>query len=287
MLVRRELKPYSVKRQLDPKGGPQSVADAPRRIRVPKTSEIVANHIRGQIVRGELREGNSLPPEGLLMNSFGISRPTLREAFRILEAENLISVVRGSRSGARVHQPKVELVSRYAGYVLQASHTTVSDVYEARLAIEPHIVRRLAANQSPEAIQRLWDEVDRLKEQVREGQYVDFLVGTALFHRLLVEVGGNTTLTFLNQLLLDIVARHQVDYYRRHPLSPEISLKRFNAGIKSYEKLIRLIEAGDGEAAVAHWQLHLKNANTAWVAPDEAGRIVDALGETAADVVGR
>ncbi len=280
------MKPYSVTKRLDAAAGSASGVDAPRRIRVPKTSEIVANHIRGQIVRGELQEGDSLPPEGQLMASFGISRPTLREAFRILESENLISVVRGSRSGARVHQPKVELVSRYAGYVLQASQTTVSDIYEARLAIEPHIVRRLCANAPEDAVERLYGEVDRLKALVRDQQYVDFIVGTAYFHRLLVQVGGNTTLTFLNQLLLDLVARHQVDYYRRHPNPIEVSLKRFRSAIRSYEKVIELIEAGDADAAVSHWQLHLHNANDAWVAPDEAGRIVDALGETAADVVG-
>ena len=67
------------------------------RLHVPKTSEIVADKIRAQIIRGELNEGDTLPPEGQLMDSLGISRPTLREAFRILEAEGLISVVRGKR----------------------------------------------------------------------------------------------------------------------------------------------------------------------------------------------
>ena len=81
--------------------------------------------------------GFRLPPEGQLMESLGISRPTLREAFRILEAEGLISVVRGSRTGAKVHQPSVDLVSRYAGYVLESRGTTVADLYQARLAIEP------------------------------------------------------------------------------------------------------------------------------------------------------
>src|SRR3546814_9043440 len=83
------------------------------RIRVPKTSELVADQIRAQIVRGELQEGDSLPPEGTLMSTLGISRPTLREAFRILEAENLISVVRGSRSGARVDRKSTRLNSSH------------------------------------------------------------------------------------------------------------------------------------------------------------------------------
>lgn len=279
------MKPYSVTTSRTAGKASGAGGDGPRRIRVPKTSEIVANHIRGQIVRGELQEGDSLPPEGQLMASFGISRPTLREAFRILEAESLISVVRGSRSGARVHQPRVELVSRYAGYALQAAKTTIADVYEARLAIEPHIVRRLANSAPDGAVARLLAEIQRMKDQIREGQYEDFLVGTALFHRLLVEVSGNVTLTFLNQLLLDIVVRHQVDYHRRHPAPIEVSIKGYNAGVKSYEKLVNLIIAKDADAAVAHWQLHLRNANDAWVSPGEAGRIVDALGETAADVI--
>ncbi|MGQ2930035.1 MAG: GntR family transcriptional regulator, partial [Sphingopyxis sp.] len=41
------------------------------RIRVPKTSELVADQIRAQIVRGELKEGDSLPPEGTLMATLG------------------------------------------------------------------------------------------------------------------------------------------------------------------------------------------------------------------------
>ncbi|EIV96383.1 transcriptional regulator, partial [Frankia sp. QA3] len=61
-----------------------------RHVRVPKTAELVAAHLRRQIVRGELHEGDALPPEAVLMEQFGVSRPTLREAFRVLESEALI-----------------------------------------------------------------------------------------------------------------------------------------------------------------------------------------------------
>jgi DNA-binding FadR family transcriptional regulator len=258
---------------------PARTEERVHRIRVPKTSEIVADHIRGQIVRGDLAEGDYLPPEGQLMTSFGVSRPTLREAFRILEAESLISIVRGSRSGARVHRPRVELVSRYAGYVLQAEATSVCDLYEARLAIEPHIVRRLAAKAPAEAIDRLTAEVERLSGLVRDEQFSDFVVGTAHFHRLLVEAGGNNTLTFLNQLLLDLVVRHQLDHFRRRPVKREAVVRRFQAALRSYQKLIALIAAKDPEGAAAHWQLHLTGANAAWAGAGEAHRVVDSLGE--------
>src|SRR5439155_5195777 len=72
------------------------VTSIARAVRVPKTAELVAAHLRRQIVRGELKEGDALPPETALMEQFNVSRPTLREAFRVLESEALITVRRGS-----------------------------------------------------------------------------------------------------------------------------------------------------------------------------------------------
>lgn len=248
------------------------------RIRVPKTSEIVADHFRGQIVRGELQEGDSLPPEGQLMANLGISRPTLREAFRILEAESLISVVRGSRTGARVHLPSVELVSRYAGYVLQSLGADVADLYQARLAIEPQVVRWLATKPDRMSIKRLRAEIERLRVLLTAGRHDDFLEAVNEFHGTLVDVTGTKTLTLMNQLLLNLMGRHQVDYKRRHPLEYDVQRKRLQAGLKSYEKLVDLIESEQVEEAVRHWRLHLTNANMTWAGEDEGARVVDSLG---------
>lgn len=248
------------------------------RIRVPKTSELVADQIRAQIVRGELNEGDSLPPEGTLMATLGISRPTLREAFRILEAENLISVVRGSRSGARVHRPSTELVSRYAGYVLEAQGTTIADLYAARLAIEPTVVRWLATakGQTP-GFARLKQVLADLEEMLKSEGYAEFVDNVSIFHQTLVEATGNKTLSFMNRMLLDLGRHHQNDYQRRHPRTTEDKYKSLRAGHKSFEKLVTMIEDGDVEGAVAHWRLHLRNANETWGARGEAERIVDSL----------
>ena len=105
-------------------------------VRAPKTAELIASLYRRQIVRGELNPGDTLPSEQHLMTQFGVSRPTLREAFRILEAEDLISVKRGSRGGARVTQPSLAVAARYVGLLLQVQDTTIADVYEARMVLE-------------------------------------------------------------------------------------------------------------------------------------------------------
>ena len=69
-------------------------------VRAPKTAELISNYLRTRIVRGELKPGEKLPSEAKLMEQFRVSRPTLREAFRILETESLISVRRGSAPSA-------------------------------------------------------------------------------------------------------------------------------------------------------------------------------------------
>src|SRR5215211_4889016 len=135
------------------------LADVAAPVRVPKTAELVATHLRRQIIRGELQEGDALPPESELMERFGVSRPTLREAFRVLESEALISVRRGARGGARVHTPNGDVAARYAGLVLQFRGATLADVYAARSAIELPAVRRLAQHHDAAAIRMLEDNL--------------------------------------------------------------------------------------------------------------------------------
>jgi GntR family transcriptional regulator, transcriptional repressor for pyruvate dehydrogenase complex len=81
-------------------------------VRSPKTAELVAPTLRRMVVDGQLTEGDFLPHETELMAHFGISRPTLREAVRVLESERLVEVRRGSRTGARVRLPGPEIVAR-------------------------------------------------------------------------------------------------------------------------------------------------------------------------------
>ncbi len=246
-------------------------------VRIPKTAEIVADQIRKRIVRGELKDGDFLPPEGQLMGGLNISRPTVREAFRILEAEKLISIARGSRTGARVHAPQVSSVTRYAGYVLQSDGTTIGDIYDARLAIEPFVAGLLARKRSDDAVDRLQAEVRRLTTMVEDARYADFMVGIADFHRLLIALGGNRTLLFLYALLQGVVERHQVEVLSRSAADATAHRDQSMRGIRSFHKLIELIETGNAAGAELHWRLHIANANKIWVVPNDVNRVIDAL----------
>lgn len=240
-------------------------------LRIPKTAELVADKIRQRIISGELSEGDSLPPEGQLMEQFGISRPTLREAFRILETERVISVSRGSRTGARVSLPQVGSVSRYASFVLQANSVTVPDLFEARLAIELFVVRRLARKSSEKQLKLLRDEIDRIVELNKVGNAREVVIALTDAHRLLVELGGNDTLHFMMEMLQGLMEQVKLRLIARHV---ESTMEDRHTVLKSFRKLISLIEAGDGDAAAKHWRLHLLNANKQW---DYDGTLRDIL----------
>jgi DNA-binding FadR family transcriptional regulator len=243
-------------------------------IRVPKTGEIVADQIRRRIIRGELNEGDFLPSEAELIETLGVSRPTLREALRVLEAEQLISVGRGSRTGARVHLPRAESVARYAGFVLQADATTIADVYQARLAIEPFVAASVA-QATPAAAERLDHEIDRLESLVNAQNFVDFMIGVAQFHRSLVELSGNKTLALITRMLQEIVARYQVNFLETHRRKPSEQAKVAMTGIKSFRKLSRLIREGDAEGAATHWRDHLEISNKVWLRDSGGAEVID------------
>src|SRR5215472_13505813 len=104
----------------------------------------IADELRAMIVSGRLSEGDSLGREPDLVERFGVSRPSLREALRILEAEGLITVVRGVRGGIVVHEPDERLTARTAALVLAARNVSLADVFEARTLLEPVAAKALA-----------------------------------------------------------------------------------------------------------------------------------------------
>lgn len=249
-------------------------------IRIPKTAEVVAADIRKMIIRGEMREGDFLQPEAQLMEYYGTSRPTIREAFRILENEQFISVTRGSRSGARVHAPKVDSVARYAGFALQAQGAVLSDIYRARLAVEPFAARLAAVSRTPADIARLRQELDDIAGLLEAHRAAEFRAAVARLHLSIVEVAASPTLTMIAAMLERIIESHQWKFVSRSPEPPastEEGLKRNRAALRSFKRVIDLIEAKDADGAESQLRRHIENANATWLQGYDQTAIIDVL----------
>jgi GntR family transcriptional repressor for pyruvate dehydrogenase complex len=237
-------------------------AQVGRGVRAAKTGELIAAYLRGRIVRGELAEGDSLPSEVELMEQFEVSRPTLREAFRILEAESLIVIRRGSR-GARIMAPKVGVAARYVGLLLQFSKTTLADVYEARCVLEPAAAKLLAERRSEQDIADLRACVAELETMMRTGDpatdAATWTTATARFNDLVLERAGNRTLALQSDVLREVVAMHLALIGHRATDQAK-TIRDFRKALKSCRKLIDFVEAGDAEGAEQHWRTHMEVA---------------------------
>lgn len=233
-------------------------------MRVPKTAELVAAHIRRRIVLGQLVEGDALPPE-TLMGEFTISRPTLREVFRILESEGLITVRRGARGGARVQAPSTDVAARYAGFVLQHRGATLDDVLEARLIVEAPAARTLANRRDRVSVaKRLTEKLESLEAEDAERFHE--------FNALVVELTGNQTLVLLTAMLEHIVQAAALKFARTSPPGDEDRLRR--KAHRTRERLVELIRAGDADAAGDLWQTHLSEAGRV-LSRGAGGTVVD------------
>ncbi len=247
-----------------------------RAIRTPKTAELVALKLRSMIVDGALKDGDHLPHEAELMEHFAVSRPTLREAVRVLESERLVEVRRGSRSGARVCVPGPEVVARPASLLLELSGATVVDVFAAREAIEPAAARILAETGSTED----FDELERLIDEEVPAAFAigDFGPAAARFHLRMVQLSGNATLALIGGMLQEIFERHSGKIARESAMSnAEAAQQRYRLFIRSLRKLIKLLRERDGDGASTHWSKHMKAAQAMLLAGNENTQVRDIL----------
>src|SRR5215216_6352113 len=101
-----------------------------------RASSTIADQIRSAIVGGRLAAGDRLPPERELAEQFGVSRVTVRDALRALEAMGLIKVRVGARGGAFVTAPTGSHIGQTMSDMMMMQAITPADIVEARLIVE-------------------------------------------------------------------------------------------------------------------------------------------------------
>jgi GntR family transcriptional regulator, transcriptional repressor for pyruvate dehydrogenase complex len=208
----------------------------------------IADELRVLIVSGELTEGESLGREPDLVERFGVSRPSLREALRILEAEGLVTVERGVRGGVVAHEPDQRMTARTAALVLRARNVSLADVAEARSLLEPIAARKIAllpARARRAATARLAALVDA--EEAAIGDPEAFGAANARFHEGLVIEAGNQTLGIVIEMLDEVVTRAVTAVSRAGDATGSLSTRQ--RGIRSQRRLLTLLEEGVVAAA--------------------------------------
>jgi DNA-binding FadR family transcriptional regulator len=225
-------------------------AARPEALRAPKIAELVATDIRRKIVSGELQPGASLPTETQMMQSYEIARPTLREALRILENDQLLVVRRGSHLGWRVRLPDPSLTARNVTMLLELRGATLRDVYTARMIFEPPACRMAAEQATPGGIARLRRTLE--EELAADEDRLAYPIIAWRFHTELAELSGNATLAVLSATLQHISQSHAARL-----VSSKWDRTVWRRAYRAHEKVVDLIASGKGKEAETFWRRHM------------------------------
>ena len=253
-------KVHSVKHAHDTAAERRRVRE-PTKVRSPKLAHLVAEQLRTDIATGKIAPGDTLPSEAQLLDQFGISRPTLREALRVLEAETLIQLGRGSRTGARVLGPSIKAIAQRSALYLAVEATTMGELHEVRSLLEPPIVTVLASRPRKEFVRSLQECVARQAAALQAADYGSVLTGINEYHDLLIGLSENKALNLLAGILHQISSRlhpHVLLVADRRN-QRQVFAKRCAAAVEAYRELTRLIAAGKPAEAEKKWRSHMEN----------------------------
>ena len=227
-------------------------------IRLPKLSHLVAGKLRDQIVSGKLKPGSMLLPETQMLERFNVSRPTLREAMRILEAESLISIGRGMRRGAIVRGPTIEKAIEFTSFMLVSEGVTMRDMHEARMYFEPAIIRGLHGEGLAQAVVELRDCVDQMVANRKKRHYTAVVAGTNRFHEALARASGNKTMTLVCGILQSISDEaYNVVINAEGNVSRALD-RNMEKTTQGYGALCDLLEKGKTSEAASFWRTYME-----------------------------
>jgi GntR family transcriptional repressor for pyruvate dehydrogenase complex len=231
---------------------------AARQLRPRHVAELVADELRRRILDGELGDGHLLPKQEDLLVEFGVSRPSMREALRILEAEGLVSVRRGKLGGAVVHRPAAANAAYTMGLVLRAEKVAVGDVSAALRHIEP-VCASLCASR-PDRATDVVPALRAVHEAARDrlDDPHEFVVVSRRFHETMVERCGNATLRLVVGTLESVWSAHARAWADQNVPRGVPDRDYRQHGFDDHELLLRLIERGDAEAAAREANKHLE-----------------------------
>jgi GntR family transcriptional repressor for pyruvate dehydrogenase complex len=241
-----------------------------------KTAELLAADLRREIVTGNLRPGAKLQPERLLCEQFQVSRPTLREALRLLEAESLIRISRGYNGGAEVTALDNSVASKHVGLSLQMQGTTLDDVWRARAVLEPAAVNYVAKAGNRKAVAELEESTRIASDSLDDPD--EYAAQTARFSEIISKYCENNTIKLLISLIQDIVTRQIRDItVQTHAAQGARRMMQLN--IRARERLVELIKSGAADEAEQFWREHIGASGKVVFSAYRAQMPIDMLSE--------
>jgi GntR family transcriptional repressor for pyruvate dehydrogenase complex len=208
--------------------------------------EDVVAQIRALIDDGRLKQGDQLPTERELSETFRVSRATIREAIRTLESAKLVQSRQGD--GTYVLASSEETLVQTLAAVLFNEKDTIYDIFYVRKIIEPHVAELAAENATLGEIKELATLIMEHEESIAEGKSVTKY--DSAFHGLLARMSKNPIMERLLSALVDLFEQTRGEYLQNN--------ERAKKSFIGHHEVFTAIKSRDCTAARRAMSRHLE-----------------------------
>lgn len=192
-------------------------------------------------------DGALIGYEEELLSRYGVSRPTLRQAARLVQQEQLITVRRGAAGGYYASRPTVSAVAHMASIYLRTRRAGSKDMIHVIELVRRDMVRLAALHPDEDDKISLRDFLARDEAaQARGYGYRQFVAAERVYSDLLGALAGSEVLHLFLQILLDLMVWSD----KRRDVVPLYSPDRLVMACKRRGRVIQAILDGDAEVAM-------------------------------------
>jgi GntR family transcriptional regulator, transcriptional repressor for pyruvate dehydrogenase complex len=170
-------------------------------------SEQIADRIRHYVAREGLGPGDRLGTEQQLATEFGVSRPTLREALRMLSSSHLVRAARGPGGGIFVESTPNEGLSRNLSdsiaTMLETGSVSLRELVDTRVFLEVPLAGLAAVHATDETAAELEAAIAEAEGNPPESDAFRF--ADTRFHRVIATTAGNELMSAFTGWMLDVL----------------------------------------------------------------------------------
>lgn len=176
-----------------------------------RASEAIYKQISEKILAGELQPGDRLPSERAMMDLFQRSRPSIREALRMLERNGLVQIIPGTR-GALVTTPGSSTISESLQNLIMMESVPEKDLLECRENTELQAALWACERRTPEQLIEMKEIIDPLNEKTDIETIIE---SDLMFHKLIAKASHNKVMQIVNSVLHQVVWTTLRDAYEK------------------------------------------------------------------------
>lgn len=224
-------------------------------IKAKRASEDIYAQLRDLITSGVLKPGDRLPSERAMMEQLQRSRPTIREALRMLEQGGYVASTHGA-SGAVVQELTIGGVEEPLAAMLQVNQISLEELGEYREFNDAAIAGWAALRRSEDDLAALRDCLIRAEEALADHRrFVELDVG---FHSLLARATGNRVAMIVTEVLGNVEKRTLLDKMSTQGDGERLALER--RILNRHSEILETIRQQDADAARQAMREHTRAA---------------------------